>query len=123
MAHKARRGGTILIEFSLYFIVFFITTCIYHHLSVSLSLLFFSTFDQASTVGDSSIISFSRQGHHGNYNNYYFYALNNYPCYPGIDYPLCSWPPRNAPVFSSLNNTLERCNDLLELVQTIEHFR
>lgn len=36
---------------------------------------------------------------------------------------LCSWPPRNAPVFTSLNMTMERCNDLLELVQTMEHFR
>uniref|UniRef100_A0A1X7UKN4 Uncharacterized protein n=1 Tax=Amphimedon queenslandica TaxID=400682 RepID=A0A1X7UKN4_AMPQE len=62
------------------------------------------TFDQDSAVGDSSIVSFSRQGHHS------------------IDYPLCSWPPRNSPVFTSLNSTLERCNDLLELVQTMEHF-
>lgn len=53
---------------------FYLIVCLslqYHHLSVSLSLflcfLFFSTFDQASTVGDSSIISFSRQGHHGSY--------------------------------------------------------
>jgi dynein heavy chain len=34
----------------------------------------------------------------------------------------CAWPPRNSPVFTSLNLTMERCNDLLELVQTIEHF-
>ena len=36
---------------------------------------------------------------------------------------LCSWPARNVPAFHTLNMTMERCNDLLELVQTIEHFR
>ncbi len=36
---------------------------------------------------------------------------------------LCSWPARNATPFHYLNMTMERCNDLLELVQTIEHFR
>ena len=36
---------------------------------------------------------------------------------------LCSWPARNVPAFHTLNMTMERCNDLLELVQTIEHFK
>ena len=37
--------------------------------------------------------------------------------------PLCPWPARNSPVFTSLNAIMERCNDLMELVQTILHFR
>ena len=37
--------------------------------------------------------------------------------------PPCSWPARNGPMFSNINAMMERCNDLLELVQTIEHFR
>lgn len=32
------------------------------------------------------------------------------------------WPPRNAPCFSNLNAFMERCNDVLELVQTTRHF-
>ncbi|EDO43528.1 predicted protein [Nematostella vectensis] len=32
------------------------------------------------------------------------------------------WPPRNNPCFLSLNNFMERCNDVLELVQTTRHF-
>eukprot|EP00057_Strongylocentrotus_purpuratus_P006394 XP_011660868.1 PREDICTED: dynein beta chain, flagellar outer arm [Strongylocentrotus purpuratus] len=32
------------------------------------------------------------------------------------------WPPRNAPCFNLLNSFMERCNDLLELVQTTRHF-
>ena len=36
---------------------------------------------------------------------------------------LCSWPPRNSPVFGPLNAIMERCNDLLELVQTLLDFR
>ncbi|KAI0240669.1 Dynein beta chain, flagellar outer arm [Lamellibrachia satsuma] len=33
------------------------------------------------------------------------------------------WPPRNAPAFQLLNSFMERCNDVLELVQTTSHFR
>ncbi|ELU01785.1 hypothetical protein CAPTEDRAFT_107782 [Capitella teleta] len=33
------------------------------------------------------------------------------------------WPPRNAPAFDLLNAFMERCNDVLELVQTTRHFR
>ncbi|XP_069115919.1 uncharacterized protein [Argopecten irradians] len=33
------------------------------------------------------------------------------------------WPPRNAPCFDLLNNFMERCNDVLELVETTRHFR
>ncbi|CAH1797693.1 unnamed protein product [Owenia fusiformis] len=33
------------------------------------------------------------------------------------------WPPRNAPCFDLLNAFMERCNDVLELVQTTRHFR
>ena len=36
---------------------------------------------------------------------------------------LCAWPPRNFPVFAPLNAIMERCNDLLELVQTVHEFR
>lgn len=36
---------------------------------------------------------------------------------------LCPWPPRNSPVFFPLNAIMERCNDLLELVQTLHDFR
>ena len=36
---------------------------------------------------------------------------------------LCPWPPRNAPVFVSLSSFMERCNDLFELVQTVQDFR
>ena len=36
---------------------------------------------------------------------------------------LCAWPPRNSPVFAPLNAIMERCNDLLELVQTLQDFR
>lgn len=36
---------------------------------------------------------------------------------------LCGWPPRNSPVFAPLNAIMERCNDLLELVQTLHDFR
>lgn len=36
---------------------------------------------------------------------------------------LCAWPPRNSQVFSPLNAIMERCNDLLELVQTLHDFR
>ena len=32
------------------------------------------------------------------------------------------WPPRNNACFTSLNNFMERCNDVLELVQTTQHF-
>ncbi|XP_022099208.1 dynein beta chain, ciliary-like [Acanthaster planci] len=32
------------------------------------------------------------------------------------------WPPRNAPCFNLMNGFMERCNDLLELVQTTRHF-
>ena len=35
----------------------------------------------------------------------------------------CAWPPRNSPVFAPLNAIMERCNDLLELVQTLHDFR
>ncbi len=35
----------------------------------------------------------------------------------------CSWPPRNSPVFSAINGIMERCNDLLELVQTLLDFQ
>ena len=34
-----------------------------------------------------------------------------------------SWPQRNSPVFASLNAIMERCNDLQELVQTVQDFR
>ncbi|KAK6172547.1 hypothetical protein SNE40_016179 [Patella caerulea] len=33
------------------------------------------------------------------------------------------WPPRNAPSFDLLNSFMERCNDVLELVETTRHFR
>ncbi|XP_056010102.1 uncharacterized protein LOC125667097 [Ostrea edulis] len=33
------------------------------------------------------------------------------------------WPPRNAPCFDLLNSFMERCNDVLELVETTRHFR
>ena len=36
---------------------------------------------------------------------------------------LCPWPPRNSPVFAPLNAIMERCNDLLDLVQTVHDFR
>lgn len=36
---------------------------------------------------------------------------------------LCPWPPRNAPVFGAFSSFMERCNDLLELVQTVQDFR
>ena len=36
---------------------------------------------------------------------------------------LCPWPPRNSPVFAPLNAVMERCNDLLELVQTLLDFK
>ena len=38
------------------------------------------------------------------------------------EFSFCSWPPRNSPVFSSINGIMERCNDLLELVQTLLDF-
>jgi len=38
------------------------------------------------------------------------------------EFSYCSWPPRNSPVFSSINGIMERCNDLLELVQTLLDF-
>lgn len=33
------------------------------------------------------------------------------------------WPLRNSQVFYSVNATMERCNDLMELVHTIHDFR
>ncbi len=39
------------------------------------------------------------------------------------DAVLCPWPPRNAPVFRTFSLFMERCNDLLELVQTVQDFR
>lgn len=36
---------------------------------------------------------------------------------------LCPWPQRNSPVFATLSAVMERCNDLLELVQTVCDFR
>lgn len=33
------------------------------------------------------------------------------------------WPARNSQVFSGLNSFMERCNDVLELVETTRHFR
>ncbi|KAL3885754.1 hypothetical protein ACJMK2_025795 [Sinanodonta woodiana] len=33
------------------------------------------------------------------------------------------WPPRNAACFDLLNSFMERCNDVLELVETTRHFR
>ena len=33
------------------------------------------------------------------------------------------WPARNSPVFAGLNSFMERCNDVLELVETTRHFR
>ena len=38
------------------------------------------------------------------------------------EFSYCSWPPRNSPVFYSINGIMERCNDLLELVQTLLDF-
>lgn len=32
------------------------------------------------------------------------------------------WPARNSVCFTSLNSFMERCNDVLELVQTTQHF-
>ena len=34
-----------------------------------------------------------------------------------------SWPARNAPPFSILNSFMERANDVLDLVQTAQHFK
>ena len=36
---------------------------------------------------------------------------------------LAPWPPRNSPIFGPLNAIMERCYDLLELVQTVLDFR
>lgn len=36
---------------------------------------------------------------------------------------LVPWPPRNSAIFSPLNTIMERCNDLLELGQTMQDFR
>ncbi|XP_064650622.1 uncharacterized protein LOC135502065 isoform X3 [Lineus longissimus] len=33
------------------------------------------------------------------------------------------WPPRNSKCFQLINSFMERCNDVLELVQTTRHFR
>ena len=33
-----------------------------------------------------------------------------------------AWPARNNSCFTSLNSFMERCNDVLELVQTTQHF-
>lgn len=33
------------------------------------------------------------------------------------------WPPRNNQVFEGLNTFMERCNDVLELVESTRHFR
>lgn len=33
------------------------------------------------------------------------------------------WPARNSQVFAGLNGFMERCNDVLELVETTRHFR
>ena len=33
------------------------------------------------------------------------------------------WPARNHQVFGALNSFMERCNDVLELVQTTTHFK
>ena len=33
------------------------------------------------------------------------------------------WPPRNAPSFGLLNGFMERANDVLDLVQTEQHFK
>ncbi|CAG5134626.1 unnamed protein product, partial [Candidula unifasciata] len=33
------------------------------------------------------------------------------------------WPARNAPCFDLLNSFMERCNDVLELVETTGHFQ
>ena len=33
-----------------------------------------------------------------------------------------AWPARNSACFASLNSFMERCNDVLELVQTTQHF-
>lgn len=41
----------------------------------------------------------------------------------GGDGSLCAWPPRNSVVFSPLNAIMERCNDLVELVQTLHDFK
>lgn len=32
------------------------------------------------------------------------------------------WPPRNSPVFAVLNKFMERCNDVLELVEVTQQF-
>ena len=34
----------------------------------------------------------------------------------------CPWPARNSPVFNVLNKFLERCNDVLELVEVSQQF-
>ena len=34
----------------------------------------------------------------------------------------CPWPARNSPVFNILNKFLERCNDVLELVEVSQQF-
>ena len=45
----------------------------------------------------------------------------------GDDYEVlrknCPWPRRNHACFLNLNVFMERCNDVLELVQTMRHFR
>ncbi|KAL5499629.1 hypothetical protein EMCRGX_G011081 [Ephydatia muelleri] len=50
-------------------------------------------------------------------------SLGMHPPPPGSLKALCPWPARNSSVFSSLNAIMERCNDLMELVQTVLHFR
>ena len=44
-----------------------------------------------------------------------------YPSAGGLK--MVPWPPRNASVFLQLNTFMERCNDILELVVTIKHFK
>ena len=45
----------------------------------------------------------------------------DYPSAGGLK--MVPWPPRNASVFLQLNTFMERCNDVLELVVTIKHFK
>ena len=44
-----------------------------------------------------------------------------YPSAGGLK--MVPWPPRNASVFLQLNTFMEGCNDVLELVVTIKHFK
>ena len=41
----------------------------------------------------------------------------------GNKWTSCAWPPRNGACFHNLNSFMERANDVLDLVQTAQHFQ